>query len=393
MWDPSPSPGVTAYRVFVGTTSGQYTETYDVAASQRSFVYTPSRAGQRYYFAVASRASAGWGSPSAEVSEMIGTAAGPAPIGPQPVGPDQPRFAVPRGAAGGSAVAEVEALGVGLGRVTSLVVSGEGTGLLVEDGRTVRVFDSAGMRAEAALRLDDDVEIEDLALDPLFDRNGHVALATSRTRRGGGREGSIERYRLLGGGLGEAVTLVMGLADERDTRTILTQTGDGRMVVVQADAVAALTVGGARQPLSSGPAADRSTPSSVAWDELGQAVWLTGRTAGGAGVIERLSAAGQRAQVAVPAGFEESPLSAHVNGSGVAVTSASADAVLEFDPATRSVMTLPVDLGAHGEPVLVARVPAGDAWFVVVRDARSDGSSSDTLVRVAARRAVELPIR
>lgn len=386
MWDPSPSPGVTAYRVFVGTASGQYTETYDVASSQRSFVYTPSTAGQRYYFVVASRASAAWGSPSAEVSGVIGT-----PAGPEPVDPDR-RFAVPRAVDGRSAVAEVEALEVGLGRVTSVVVSREGTGLLVEDGRTVRVFDSEGMRAEAALRLDDDVQIEDLALDPVFDRNGHVVLATSRTRRGGGREVSIERYRMVGGALGEAATLVMGLDDDRDTRTILTQTGDGRMVVVQPNAVSAFTAGGAPQPLSSGPAANRSAPSSVAWDELGQAVWLTGRTAGGAGVIERLSAAGARAQVAVPAGFEEWPLSAHANGPGVAVAGASADAVLEFDPATPYVLTLPADLGAYGDPVLVARVPAGDAWFVVVRDARSDGSSFDTLVRVAARRAVQLPI-
>jgi len=384
MWDPSPSAGVTGYRVFVGTAPGQYTETYDVASNQRSFVYTRATAGRRFYFAVASRASEVLGPHSAEVSEIIGSA------GPEPI-PDR-RFAVPRRLDGGSDVAEVEALGVRLSRVTSLVVSGEGTGLLVEDGRTVRAFDSAGMRAEAALRLDDDVQIEDLALDPMFDRNGHVVLATSRTRRGGGREVSIERYRLLGGGLGEAATLVLGLDDDRE-RTILTQTGDGRIIVVQANAVSAFTAGGVPQPLSTGPAADRSTPSSAAWDELGQAVWLTGRTTGGAGVIERLSGAGVRAQVAVPAGFEEWPLSTHANASGVAVAGASADAVLEFDPTTRSVVTLPVDLGAYGDPVLVAREPAGDAWFVVVRDARSDGSSFDTLVRVAARPAVQLPIR
>jgi hypothetical protein len=394
MWDPSPTAGVNAYRVFVGTVSGQYTETFDVPSTQRSFVYNPTVVGQRYYFAVASRAATTWGAPSPEVSEVNGASAGAAPAPqPSPVAPDRPRFAVPRALDGSSAVAAVEVFRAGLGPVTSLAVSGAGTGLFVEDGRTVRVFDSAGIRPEAALRLDEDVEIEDLALDPMFDRNGHVVLATSRTQRGGDREVSIERYRLLGGGLGEAATLVVGLDDQRDTRTLLTQTGDGRMLVVESNAVSAFSAGGARQPLSSGLAADRSHPSSVAWDEQGQTVWLTGRTAGGAGVIERLGAAGQRARVVVPAGFEDGPLSTHVNGSAVVVAGASTGGVLAFDPATGAAVTRPVDLGAFGDPVLVARVPAADAWFVVVREARSDGSSSDTLVRVVAPPAVELPIR
>lgn len=49
-WDANPEP-VGGYVVHVGTTSGAYTQTFDVGAVT-SFVYSAVTAGQRYCFAV-----------------------------------------------------------------------------------------------------------------------------------------------------------------------------------------------------------------------------------------------------------------------------------------------------------------------------------------------------
>ena len=50
-WEPSPDETVIGYQVYVGTSSGSYTETFDVGLAT-SFSYNPSDAAV-YYFAVA----------------------------------------------------------------------------------------------------------------------------------------------------------------------------------------------------------------------------------------------------------------------------------------------------------------------------------------------------
>ena len=54
-WDPSPDQAVVGYQVYVGTTSGAYTETFDVGLAT-SFTYSPPDASV-YYFAVAAYAA------------------------------------------------------------------------------------------------------------------------------------------------------------------------------------------------------------------------------------------------------------------------------------------------------------------------------------------------
>ena len=110
----------------------------------------------------------------------------------------------------------------GLEPVSALAVSDAGVGLFVEGGHTVRLFDTArAFRPSRRWRSTKMCRFEDIALDPPFDRTGRAFLAASRTRRDGGREVTIERHRLLGGGLGESAAVVPGLADDPAARTML----------------------------------------------------------------------------------------------------------------------------------------------------------------------------
>jgi hypothetical protein len=84
-WDPSQDQNVIGYQVYVGTTSGSYTETFDVGLAT-SFTYSPAD-GSIYYFAVASYAVGPMLSPlSTEVSASVnprggnGTDSAPNPV-------------------------------------------------------------------------------------------------------------------------------------------------------------------------------------------------------------------------------------------------------------------------------------------------------------------------
>ena len=55
-WDPSPDPTVIGYQVYVGATSGSYTETFDVGLAT-SFPYFPTDESVYHYFAVAAYAA------------------------------------------------------------------------------------------------------------------------------------------------------------------------------------------------------------------------------------------------------------------------------------------------------------------------------------------------
>ena len=202
----------------------------------------------------------------------------------------------------------------------------------------MRAFDSQGIRAEPALTLDDDVQIQDIALDPAFDRTGRAYLAASRTRARG-REVTIERHRLLGGGLGESLAVVPGLEDHPASRTMLAVAHDGRLAVAQSGVVLAFT-GDGRVPealasplLGDGPV----QPASVAWDQAGQSVWLTGRNAAGAPTVERLGGSvPARNVMTLPAMLADAVPVAHVGTSGnVGIAGASVEAVMEFDSGKR----------------------------------------------------------
>jgi hypothetical protein len=397
MWDQNLEPNVTAYRVFVGTSAGSYSETFDVPGSQTSFVYSSAARGRRYYVAVAAQVdNAVWGPRSSETS---GTAASSSTPG------ESSRFSTSHaqalngnletGPTGNPLVtsASIDVVATGLAPVSAIAVSEAGVGLFVEGGHTVRAFDPQGIRAEPALTLEDDVQIRDIALDPAFDKTGRAYLAASRTHRERGREVTIERHRLVGGGLGEALAVVPGLEDHPASRTVLAVAHDGRLAVAQSGVVLAFT-GDGRVPetlasprLGDGPL----EPASVAWDAAGQAVWLTGRNAAGA-TVERLGgSAPARNVMRLPAMLADAVPVAHVGTSGyVGIAGASVEAVMEFDPASGAATRMPVDLSRFGRPVHV--VSKAGAWYVVLRATSDNGTTIDTVIRVAARQGASQPI-
>src|SRR5262245_26453044 len=78
MWD-SNAESVNGYAVYVGITSGSYTQRFDVGGST-TFTYSSATAGQRYCFAVAAYRSMGESPKSTEVcgySNQVPTLASP----------------------------------------------------------------------------------------------------------------------------------------------------------------------------------------------------------------------------------------------------------------------------------------------------------------------------
>ena len=394
-WDQNPDPNVTAYRVFIGTAAGRYSETYDVPGIQTSFVYPGAVPGRRYYVSVAAQVDYGtWGPRSAEISGTA-TAARQPDLSPQALrAPAATSGRLTSAPARGSSTdaAGVQVIATDLQPVSALAVSRGGVGLLVEGKHVVRAFDSRGqgLQPTPALALDDTEQIQDITLDSAFDRTGRVFLAVSRTGRDGDREVSIEQHRLLGGSLGESMAVVPVLDGTLSAGTLLAATRDGRVVVAQAGLVRVFA-GTSMTSLGEGP----PNPVSVAWDDATQSAWLTGTAAGGAAVIERLSgSAAQQEVMPLPAVLANVAAFAHSSASGrVAVAGASTAGLIQFDPATGDATMHTADLAAYGAPVLLT-APAGDdpSWYVVLRADRPGGSTSDTVVRITAGSGATQPI-
>ena len=380
-WDPNPAPNITAYRVFVGTVSGSYAEIFDVPGGQSSFVYPGAVNGRRYYVAVAAQSDNEiWGPRSTEVSAVASAASETAPLG----AAARPVSAGLAGASAGTASLEstrIEVIASGLEPVTSLAVSAAGVGLLVEGGRTVRLFEPRGMLAAPALVADGDVQIRDLALDAAFDDNGRAVLAASRPSRHGGREITIERHRLRGGGLGESTAVVMGLPDSSAARTRLATTADGRLLIAQSGLVHTVN----RDAVTSLPTAV-AQPSSVLWNDATRTIWVTGADASGVMRAERFEETGMAREIGVlPAPMAEAATVAHEGVSRrVTIAAAAPDALVEFDPAAGSLQQISASLARYGQPVLLTAPGSTQAWYVVLRAKRPDGSLADTVVRVVA---------
>ena len=209
-WDPSPDAGVAAYRVYVGTESGAYSETYDVDVQQTSFVYSDTAPGIRYYFAVASIGSsgeAGW--PSDEVSGLDTSLGRVTSLSPDPL---TPRSSSLREKVctdtGTGACYDATVLATGLGSLSALTPTVDGRLFFIEDRRRVRVLSHSGM-SEVALETRRDIAT--MALDPTFVQTGLVIVAESEPDAGPMHELRIVRYRELNGTLGEGAAVVTGL--------------------------------------------------------------------------------------------------------------------------------------------------------------------------------------
>src|SRR5687767_10360778 len=237
-WDATHEPGVTGYRVYVGTSPGIYLETYDVDANQTLFVYAQTAAAVRYYFAVASIGVGEVVGPvSEEVSGIASDVTFPAPVAVDPISrPPTDRWAVPRGKqedespesisspvsgplrignrvelrASTSATYVATLLADGLGSISDLTPTPDGRLLFIEDRRRVRLLTGAGVAPGAAL--EPGRALTGLALDPAFTETGLLFVGESEPRRDGTDALSIVRYRERRGWLGEGAAVVTGLS-------------------------------------------------------------------------------------------------------------------------------------------------------------------------------------
>jgi regulation of enolase protein 1 (concanavalin A-like superfamily) len=89
MWDRSPETSVIGYKVYVGTTSNFYTQTFDTG-NATSFVLTSAVLGQQYYFAVTAYSALAEGPLSAEVTGSLSDSSTPLPESSTPLPESSP---------------------------------------------------------------------------------------------------------------------------------------------------------------------------------------------------------------------------------------------------------------------------------------------------------------
>jgi hypothetical protein len=206
-WDPSPDPTVMGYRVYVGTASGAYTETYDVG-NVTTFSYNAAE-GTPYYFAVAAYA--------------------PGPV----VGPRSSEVSASAGSPGDansfwSAVWSARATSSGLHRLTSpegqLALSRHTNSpatttaappdsgqFFIDGGRRLRLTTGKGFARESLIIADRSTTLNQVVIDPAFARTGFIWVSETRPSAGGRRTFVVSRYRVVKNRAGERAEIVFGI--------------------------------------------------------------------------------------------------------------------------------------------------------------------------------------
>ena len=216
-WEPSPDSSVIGYYVYVGTTSGAYTETYDVG-NATTFSYNAAE-DSRLYFTVAAYAPgplvgprssevAAFGSPDAFWSSVWGarsTSSGLRTLG-------SPAGRLPASAPCWPPAAECTAQpaeGTKL-PVTLAAASRDGRVFFVERGRRLRVVSRAGLARESLLIADRSTTLHHVAIDPTFAESGWIWISETQVSADG-RTFAVVRYRVVKNRAGERTEIVSGL--------------------------------------------------------------------------------------------------------------------------------------------------------------------------------------
>lgn len=355
-WDLMTASNVTAYRVYVGTSPQNYTQTFDVPVDKDFFIFQNAFMGLRYYFAVAAQFdNASFGPRSLEVS-AVGTRTVGGSLGGGIRVPD-PTLVSDCGAD----CFVVTDLARDLGEISSIAVAGDGTVFAVESAQRVVVL--RGGASLTAFEAEPGTTLRDVALDPQFATTGRVFVSMLRPRDRSTGDLEVVRLRYLAGSLGEPSTIVAGPSVPLEAAAPLT-VGDDSLVYVALPALLA------RHPYSAavlafdqegraagtrGPIVARGLeqPLDIAWDAQNRAAWLIGRDAGSDGQLVTVSAAGARTAVS-------NVLAAGENAAGVAVASGAARRLLVaaggdlIEEAPGTADSLRISLEAYGAPVAVA---------------------------------------
>ncbi len=294
-WDASPDPSVRGYRVYVGTSSGVYTETFDVVGAT-SFVYPRAVDGRSYYFAVAAfGANRLAGLPSAEISAL----ATPVVTTVSSLASDATARSDSRALSAQATCARdsapcysVRVLAEGRGAISGLAPTPDGRVFFIEDGQRIQLAGNAA-GVSTALAVDPAATVlTGLALDPAFEANGRLLVGEiDRRASATADEMSIARYRVLNSVLGERMHVTSVLAG-RQTGVPFTTDADGHVyVAVPSTSGDARLVAPAGAVLRFAPdgrvpdeswrgspllAASLASPTALSWDRVGQKLWVSG---------------------------------------------------------------------------------------------------------------------
>ena len=396
-WDPSPTAGVSEYRVYVGVSPGQYSQWHDVPASQNSFVVGQLTEGTRYYFVVASKAGSVVGPRSEEVSGM------PSPVDDfaEPPYFEQsysPRMA-PSSCHGSQVCPTVTALGTVLGGVSALAALPDGRALVVEDGRRIRVARAGAVDETPAAQVSQaSARISALALDPRFAATHRVLVGETRTTERG-RLLDVVRYREVNGLLGEPAVVVVGLRLEGsgDVHLAMDEQGDifvalpgptpavaGSLLRFGIDGSVPRDNPSSSPAVGAGPAAPKALAAvgvGMLWsvDEAGRGQSFSVGAATRAGAPSAASAlvAGRRAGAPSMDGLVVgAALGAAPAGESFPVYLVS-DAGTLWRGTTDDNRFVPVETGsADGEHVVAVSVDASGALYVATRPANAAGGDA-----------------
>jgi hypothetical protein len=372
-WDLMSDPDVTGYRVFIGTRSGSYLESFDVPADKNFFIFRSAFMSVRYYFAVAARFSdSSIGPRSVEVSSVgTRTVSGSPEAGARLFEP----AAVSECALDCFVVTEIAS---NLGEITSLAAAGDGSLFAIEGGRRIVVL--RGRAAVTAFEAEPGTTLRDLALDPQFENTGRLFVSVLRAHNRATGDLEVLRLRAVDGALGEPATILGGVSVPLTAAASLAA-GDGLVYVALPALLARHPYSGALLAFDQDgrtPAGLRSPvlargfddPIDLAWDGQSRALWLLGRNGGADAQVMPVSAAGAGAALSaiLPAGERASALAV---AAGIRPLQVAGDLDL-IEAAPGSGVSVRISLEPYGTPVAVAA--AGGARYVATRTGDAAGA-------------------
>ena len=368
MWDSMEAPNVTGYRVFVGTTSRKYTESFDVPASRNFYIYRTAFNARRYFFAVATQFDDSTYSPLSDEVSSVGTRTADATAGGRL---DEP----PAAADCQENCFVVTRLASGLGDISSLVASPGGALIAVENGRRVISLEAGAVKP--MWTADPGSSLHTLALDPQFALNGRLFLTQKRPRDRSTSELEILRLQHLAGTLGQPATVVAGLSIPATLDAPFASGGDGLLYLAMpatsspdpySGSVLAFDQEGRTPDGLSNPVVAKAVdrPSGLAWDPQSRMVWVAGNSA----QVLAVATSGQRFEIASGADAGESLSAIGVGASRRLVVATGTDLV-ESVPGSDGVR---IGLDAYGTPVAIATGPDGER-YVAVKDANASSHS------------------
>jgi hypothetical protein len=260
-WDRNVEPTVTGYRVYIGSASGRYDRVVDVG-NQTSFSMAGAEPGRRYYFAVAAIAGT---LVSERSNEVVGVGEGASAAGPIAPDPDPtippgetpdpawpypfpnrwPYNVITRATTGGARADAIRGdvcpqsagtclryaqIGPRLRDVRSISASPGGMVFVIEGERNVRLLDER-QRLSDPLYSAEGSALQQVVVDPDFERTGFVFLVESIQRRDGTREANVLRFRFLNGTLGEGARVVSGVPAATGASTPLAVSPQGLLFI------------------------------------------------------------------------------------------------------------------------------------------------------------------